>query len=119
MVLTMPSKTPDVRAWAKIGAAQRLKEIDQEARQIVAAFPDLRAEGSGGRKRGRPPTAPGVSSDVTPGSSTKSENARPHKRRTMSEEARAKIAAAQRARWAKQKKAAGKADKTARNAAKP
>jgi hypothetical protein len=83
----------NVKRWAQMGAEARLAEIRQETITLLAAFPDLRQDGQAvagrGRsaeRRGRAPSAPGRK-----------------KRRRMSAEARRKISAAQKARWAKQK----------------
>ncbi len=68
-----------------------LTQLRQEASRIENAISALMGLGSESPRRGRPPKArQGV-------------QAGGRKRRTMSAAARAKIAAAQRARWAKQK----------------
>jgi hypothetical protein len=64
----------------------------------------LQQLGVGGSRRPGRPRKP-VADD---GSSSVAVSKPKRKRRTMSAEARAKISAAQRARWAKQKKASGK-----------
>ena len=80
----------DLRAWAVKGAEGRLLEIAAEAAAIYRAFPELRERGaaleapSGGRAGGK-------------GEGTA---ARAPKQREMSAEARERIAAAQRKRWA-------------------
>ncbi len=80
----------DLRVWAVKGAEGRLLEIAAEAAAIYRAFPELRERGqsrdapSGGRVK---PDSQGAS-------------ARAPKRREMSAEARERIAAAQRKRWA-------------------
>jgi hypothetical protein len=68
-----------------------LTQLRQEASRIENAIAALVGLGSQPTRRGRPPKA-----------SRGTETSGP-KRRTMSAAARAKIAAAQRARWAKQK----------------
>jgi hypothetical protein len=92
----VPKGSFDLRAWALIGASQRLRELDQERAAILSAFPQLRSGDSPfPRRRGR-------------AKSEKAElglSARKRKRKKMSKQAREKIAAAQRARWARQKKA--------------
>ena len=70
-------------------------ELKQEASRIERAIAALLGLGSQPARRGRPPKA----------SQPKSGNRK--KRFTMSAAARAKIAAAQRARWAKQKQKGG------------
>jgi hypothetical protein len=88
----MPKGRFDLRAWALVGATQRLRELDEERAAILSTFPQLRG---GGRlfPRGRKPRAAAQLAT------------KKRKRRKMSKAAREKIAAAQRARWARQKKA--------------
>ena len=81
----------DLRGWAVKGAEQRLLEIAAEAEAVYGAFPELRA-------RGRPGGNGGVRGVTGAG------GVRRRRRRRMSAEARAKISAAQKARWAKQKR---------------
>ena len=76
----------DMRTWAVAGAQNRLLEIAAEAAEIHRMFPELR----GGRSQGVTDVA---SKPATGG----------RRRRTMSAAARARISAAQKARWAKQK----------------
>jgi hypothetical protein len=73
--------------WAKLGAASRLKEIEQERRDILAAFPELKGESST-----RPDGSP---------------------RRTMSPEAKKRMSAGMRRFWAKRKAAAKTSGKAA------
>jgi hypothetical protein len=117
----------DMNALARAGATVRLTQLEHELAALRAAFPDLDGAPTG-RKRGRP--AKLVVSDLTlrPGKrSGWSEEARkavgermkaywakrrgeskteivqeaaPKKKGTMSAEGRARIAAAQRKRWA-------------------
>jgi len=55
------AKSVDVNQWAKLGAAARLKEIQDELAAIYRAFPELKAQrglaaaagGTGRRKRAR------------------------------------------------------------------
>lgn len=70
-------------------------QLRQEASRIERAIAALVGLGSQSARRGRPPKASRAVRSTAP------------KRRTMSASARAKIAAAQRARWAKQKGHAG------------
>jgi hypothetical protein len=88
---TMPTGSFDLKAWARIGAERRLEEIREERQRIHAAFPDLR--------RGR--TYRATNERQADSSSPSTTRIHKRKRRTMSAEARAKIAAAQRRRWAK------------------
>lgn len=96
----MPKGSPDLRAWALVGAQQRLRELDEERAAIFSAFPQLRG-GTPTRRLGRPRKVQGDGAAVATGTGIK--------KRTMSAAARKRISDAQKARWAKQKKAAGKA----------
>ncbi len=78
---------------ARRGAQHRYEELEAELASLVRQFPNLRARGRQVVKRGREAIA-AVASEL-----------RPRKRRRMSAAARAKISAAQRARWANQKAA--------------
>src|SRR5512138_339257 len=46
----MPRPAADLRAWARIGAHQRLQQLDQERQAILRTFPELR------RAAGAPPS---------------------------------------------------------------
>lgn len=94
----------DLRSWAVKGAEQRLVEIAAEARTIFAAFPELR-----GSRRGF--DAAPVRSHDDGGTAPLQKPER--KRRKRSAEARRRMSEAQKARWAKQRKAAAKAAKGA------
>ena len=76
------------------GAQHRYEELQQELSSLMAQFPDLRGAAREIVKRGRRAVQAAAS------------GLQPQKRRTMSAAARAKIAVAQRARWAKRKAAA-------------
>ena len=80
----MPRPTSQLREFARIGAEVRLKELEAEIASIRRALPELRAERGG----------------EVPIPSGKKVRRRRRRRRRMSAEARAKIAAAQRKRWA-------------------
>jgi len=69
-------------------------ELKQQASRIEQAITALAGFGPPAPRRGRPPQA------------TQAKQVGPREPRTMSAAARAKIAAAQRARWAKQKRQA-------------
>jgi hypothetical protein len=101
----MPIGTFDLQAWALIGAQQRLRELDQERAAILSYFPQLRAELDGAivRGRGRPRKVQDPKTAASDGAQDTTVKQR--RRRTMSAEARAKISAAQRLRWKKQKAA--------------
>ncbi len=86
----MPTGTFDLKAWARVGAERRLEEIRGEIRRIHAAFPDLAVADAGRMVLG-------------PKSRTPSTNGK-RRKRVMSVETRARMAAAQRRRWAKHRK---------------
>lgn len=69
------------REWAKIGARQRLEEIEKERRAILARYPDLLKVSSGGDRR--------------PGGSEKG--------RRLSDAAKKRMSAGMRKWWAKRK----------------
>jgi hypothetical protein len=100
----MPKGSLDLHAWARLGASQRLREIDQERAAIVKAFPEL-SGGPARRRPGRPPKNSVVA--VTTG--TVSVQPKTRKRRPMSAAARKAISEAQKARWAKRRRTAKKA----------
>jgi hypothetical protein len=50
----MPKGTFDLKAWALVGAQQRLNELEQEKLSIFSAFPELRSgTDTAPRRRGR------------------------------------------------------------------
>ena len=83
----MARPTNQLREFARVGAQARLQEIQAEVAAIRREFPELRTASA---KAASPAAA-----------SAEAPAAAPKKRRTMSKAARAKIAAAQRARWAR------------------
>jgi hypothetical protein len=83
----MAKSSSDLQAWARLGARQRLRDINEERVKILATFPDLRGGTTSQRSTGAPTG---------------------RKRRRMSADARRRISEAQKARWAKQKAAAKK-----------
>lgn len=89
----------DLRRYAVVGAEQRLLELAEEAAQIFAIFPELRAPG-----RGFMATRGGTSADSGPGPKRKGRR----RRGTMSAEGRQRISDAQKARWARQKSTSAK-----------
>ena len=89
------AKRLDVREWARMGARQRLQQLDDERAAIYRAFPELRRGGGTGR----------AVADTKP---TASRPAR-RRRRNLSAEARKRISEVQKARWAKWRKSKGKA----------
>ena len=88
-------QTANILRWARLGAASRLRELDEERRAILKAFPGL-TSGSGPARRGVTARAVGVASG-----SASAPVAR--KRRKMSAAARKRISDAQKKRWAAQK----------------
>ena len=90
----------DIHRWALIGAEQRLLAIAEEARAIFAAFPELRAHGRGFDSQ---------AAAAAPGAKAKAPSKR--RRPVISAEGRQRIAAAQRARWARLKQAKTEGDK--------
>ena len=80
--------TNNMRAWARIGAEQRLNQLRTEIAAIYTTFPELR--------RGTPPSHPAADN-------ASDKPARRRRRRKLSAEARKRISDAQKARWAKQK----------------
>jgi hypothetical protein len=98
----------DIRKLARLGAARRLEELQQEEAAIFAAFPDLTESGSGrgGRRRrggrgGRPA--------ATSGGSTAADGAtaRKRKRRKMSAAEKRAVSARMRKYWAERRKGKG------------
>ncbi|HEY2432383.1 MAG TPA: hypothetical protein VGI12_06885 [Vicinamibacterales bacterium] len=83
--------TNDIRQWARLGAEQRLVELQREIAAIHATFPGLRR---GARTPGAAAPAPHA---AAPAATPKKRR----RRRKMSAEARKRISDAQKARWAK------------------
>ena len=88
-------QTSDILRWAHMGAAARLKELDDERAAIVKAFPALNSASA------RATRARTVRENVK----TSGHDAPPtrRKRRTMSAAARKRISDAQKKRWAAQR----------------
>jgi hypothetical protein len=87
----------DLHMWAVKGAEQRLVEIAEETRVILATFPELKT------------LNPGLTDEGRRGDKAPISTAAPRRRRKMSAAARKRIGDAQRARWAKQKATSGAA----------
>src|SRR5688572_30079122 len=114
----MAKHTAEFRQWALAGAHAAIEKMQLEIQRIRAAFPELGGHKSGnGRRRGRPRRAGGAEAGQTdaeipfPKRQARVQPAakgRVRPKRTMSPEARKRIGDAQRARWARQKEAAGK-----------
>jgi hypothetical protein len=81
----------DIRRYAAVGAEARLQQLQAEIERIRRAFPEL---------------GKGTHTAAAPQSSAAGAQV-PRRKRTMSVEARERIGAAQRARWARQKAAGG------------
>jgi hypothetical protein len=78
----------DLKNYARLGAADRLAEIETERAAILAAFPALRATATD-RARQQP--------------AKQKHDAPPRRRRRLSKEAKRRISEAQKKRWAAQK----------------
>ena len=89
----MAKHSSSILALARRGAQHRYEELQAELSALIAQFPDLRGTAREIVKRGRRAVQAAAA------------ELQPRKRRTMSAAARAKIALAQRARWAKRKAA--------------
>jgi hypothetical protein len=89
----------DVLKWARLGAASRLRELDEERKALLKAFPGL-TSGSGPARREVTAKAVGAGSG-----SASAPIAR--KRRKMSAAGRKRISDAQKKRWAAQKARGG------------
>lgn len=97
----MPKRSFDLRAWALVGAQQRLRELDEERATIFAAFPQLRG-GTPGRRRGRPSKVQGVAT---------SDGVKKRKRRKLSAAEKKAVSVRMKKYWAERKKAAKTASK--------
>lgn len=89
----MAKHSSSILELARRGAQHRYEELQQEIASLVRQFPDLRSGAREIVKRGRRAVQAAAA------------ELQPRRRRKMSTAARAKISAAQRARWAKQKAA--------------
>jgi hypothetical protein len=89
----MAKHSSSILELARRGAQHRYEELQEELASLVRHFPDLRSGARGIVKRGRRAVHAAAA------------ELQPRKRRKMSAAARAKISAAQRARWAKHKAA--------------
>ena len=98
-------RVSNLRAYAVIGAEQRLLQIAEEARAIFKAFPELRAPNRGFGARGGESPFPWQKQVAEGGGLVGNGRRRKGKtrRRKMSAAARKRISEAQKARWAKQK----------------
>jgi hypothetical protein len=90
----MAKHSSSILVLARRGAQHRYEELQAELSSLIQQFPDLRGTAREIVKRGRRAIQAATA------------ELQPKKRRTMSAAARAKIALAQRARWAKRKAAA-------------
>jgi hypothetical protein len=91
----MAKHSSSILELARRGAQHRYEELQAELKSLARHFPDLRSGARTIAKRGRR-AALAAAAEL-----------KPRRRRKMSAAARAKISAAQRARWAKQKAANG------------
>ena len=94
-------RVSNLRAYAVVGAEQRLLQIAEEARAIFKAFPELRAANRGFGARGGESPLPWGPQSAESGNGRNRKRKR--RRRKMSAAARKRISEAQKARWAKQK----------------
>lgn len=96
---TMAKGTFDLKAWALVGAQQRLRELDQERAAIFSAFPQLRGS-TPGRRRGRPRKvqADGVTAAAT--------GVKKRKRPKMTAAQKKAVSLRMKKYWAERKKAA-------------
>ena len=88
-------QTSDILKWARLGAAARLRELDDERAAIVKAFPELNSA----------PARATRARTVRPSVNDSDDGSRPARRtrRKMSAAARKRISDAQKKRWAAQK----------------
>src|SRR5689334_10352659 len=87
----MAKYSASILELARRGAQLRYEELQSELASLVRQFPNLRTSAREVMRRGRK-AAQAAAAEL-----------RPRKRRRMSAAARARISAAQRARWAKQR----------------
>src|SRR5258705_8027051 len=87
----MAKHSSSILELARRGAQHRYEELQEELASLVRQFQDLRSGARQIVKRGRRAVQAAAA------------EMRPRRRRKMSAAARARISAAQRARWAKQK----------------
>ena len=102
----MAKHSSSILELARRGAQHKYEELQTELASLVRQFPDLRRGARRVVKRGRRAVSAAAA------------QLRPRKRRKMSAAARAKISAAQRARWARQKAASGQSGTTGQKAGK-
>jgi hypothetical protein len=103
----MAKDSVSILELARRGAQHRYEELQTEIASLVRHFPDLRGRAREIVKRGRRAVKAAAG------------ELQPRKRRKMSAAARARISAAQRARWAKLKaENSGEGDGTGRKAGK-
>jgi antibiotic biosynthesis monooxygenase (ABM) superfamily enzyme len=103
----MAKHSSSILELARRGADHRYEELQQELASLVRQFPDLRRGALEIVKSGRRATRAAAA------------GLQPRRRRKMSAAARARISAAQRARWAKQKAvAAGQSQGVSKKAGK-
>jgi hypothetical protein len=96
-------RTSTLHEYARIGAAARIKELQEEIAQIRRDFSDLSTPVPERRRPGRPKGQPATQSPPAEAHAQAAPVKR--KRRKMSAAARKAISDAQKKRWAAQKKA--------------
>jgi hypothetical protein len=103
--VTIARMNIDINALARVGARARLAELAAEMDSIRRAFPETAPSPVKQRVRRHAKKATADAAEPEPAMDTPAEAAAPAKR-TMSPEARARISAAQKRRWRKQRKTA-------------
>ena len=97
------AKSSILQRYARIGAAARIKEIQDEIASISKAFTDLGGHAPAARRKRRRKTATAPAPAPKPEAQPGPEKPAKSKRRKMSAAARKAIGDAQRRRWAEQK----------------
>src|SRR5437762_5881488 len=99
----MPN-TSMLQQYARVGAAARIKELEQEIGEIRRAFPGLDGAAPPRKRLGRPPgRSKAQTSAPAPQPQAHEPTSPARKRRKLSAAARKAISDAQRKRWARQK----------------
>jgi len=97
IIARMAKHSSSILELARRGAQHRYEELQAELASLVRQFPDLKSGAREIVRRGRRAAAAAAAA------------LRPRRRRKLSASARARISAAQRARWAKHRAAEGTA----------
>jgi hypothetical protein len=100
----------DIRRLARLGAARRLEELQQEETAILAAFPDLTEGGpgrGGRRRRGRGGRPAAAAAGGGGGTAADGATSRKRKRRKMSAAEKRAVSERMRKYWAERRKGKG------------